>query len=57
MQVCPNCGKEVKYIATGYNEVEMCEPNKVTIVTINGHHLEGYLPHCCEKQDSEVANG
>lgn len=57
MQVCPHCGKEIKYIATSYEQVEICEPTKVIIVTINGHHMEGYLPHCCNKKDSEVNNG
>ena len=56
MLVCPICGKEIRYIATGYNKVEICEPEKVTIVTINGHHIDGYLPHLCQKEDDEVNN-
>ena len=51
MQACPDCGKEVKYIATGFNSVAMVDVAKVEIVTENGHKIKGYLPHKCKGEE------
>jgi len=48
MQFCPKCGKEVKYIATGYESVAVCEVNEITIVNERGHKFSGFLLHTCK---------
>lgn len=53
MQVCSNCGKSIKYIATGYDTVIVCEASEVKIISITGHTFSGFMPHKCENQESK----
>ena len=48
MLVCPNCGAEIRYIATGYNTKATCEAGTVEIITDKGHKFKGYLMHKCK---------
>ncbi len=60
MQYCPNCGYEVRYIATGFNETAICDAKEIDIVTENGHKFRGYPRHycqCCKKQENDNGNG
>lgn len=59
MQVCSNCGEKIKYIATGYNQIIVCDVEKIEIVTENGHCKQGYKKHICkvkEKQNGTDTN-
>lgn len=49
MQVCPECGAEVKYIATGHNAIVLCDGKPLTVVNERGHKFTGYPVHICEK--------
>ena len=53
MQVCPKCGKPIKYIASGFSTTETCEPEKVEVVSEGGHILRGYMRHSCGKMESD----
>ena len=48
MQVCPKCGAEIKYIATGYGETATCEAGQVEVVNERGHKFKGYPLHICK---------
>ena len=43
MQVCPKCGAEIKYIATGYGEIATCEA---------GQKFKGYPLHICKTDNN-----
>jgi hypothetical protein len=55
MQICTRCGKEVKYIATGYKDIAITEVEKIEIITEGGHLMKGYKLHKCElpKEDKK----
>ena len=52
MQICKNCGAEIRYIATGAGTAVVCESEKVFIVTENGRKASGYLIHNCNKNEA-----
>jgi len=49
MQVCPKCGAQIKYIATGYNTQVVCESVPLEVVNDNGHKFIGYPLHKCKE--------
>lgn len=53
--ICPECGKEIRYIATGRDETAVCGTQPVEIVTANGLILKGYLKHSCENKKYETS--
>ncbi len=59
MHYCPKCGKEIKYIAIGFDEMAICDAYEIDIVTENGHKFRGYPRHVCpaEKQENDNGNG
>lgn len=55
MQLCKECGAEIRYIATGAGSAIKCNAEKVLFVTENGRKTFGYLIHDCKK--SEATDG
>ena len=55
MQLCKDCGAEIRYIATGAGSSIKCDAEKVPFVTENGRKTFGYLIHNCKKK-SETEN-
>lgn len=53
MQRCRNCGKEIRFIATGVNTCVAVDAEKLNFVTENGRITSGYLVHICEKTENE----
>ncbi|MGI5075985.1 hypothetical protein E4N71_11275 [Treponema vincentii] len=55
MQICLKCGKAIKYIATGFKTIQVCDAEKIEIVSEGGHILKGYMRHICaaEKQGKQ----
>lgn len=49
MQVCPKCGAQIRYIATGYHTTEMCDSLPLEVVSKNGSKFVGYPIHQCEE--------
>ena len=49
MQICPKCGKGIKYIPLGYNDTVVCNADVITIYTERGRRVEGYTPHVCSE--------
>ena len=49
MQICHKCGKGIKYIPTGFDEIVICDPVVITIYTERGRRVEGYAPHKCSE--------
>ena len=49
MQICPVCGKGIKFISTGYNDFIICDSNITTVYTERGRKLEGYTQHKCKE--------
>lgn len=49
MQVCPKCGAEIKYIATGYDTHAVCEVAPLEVVNDKGHRFKGYPLHKCKE--------
>ena len=45
---CPDCGKEIKIIATSRDDFAFCEPEETEIITESGHFFKGYMRHVCE---------
>jgi len=56
MQICKNCGAEIKHIATAIGTAVACDAEKLTFVTENGRTMNGYLIHNCNKY-LEAENG
>ena len=56
MQICRNCGAEIKHIATGIGTSVACDAEKKSFVTENGRLMYGYLIHNCNEH-LEVENG
>ena len=57
MQVCPKCGAQIKYIATGYNAQVVCESVPLEVVNDKGHKFIGYpLYKCKEDQAKDERN-
>ena len=57
MQICTKCGGGIKYITVAYDNVVVCEAEKIVIYTERGRRVEGYAPHKCEvNNDSEREN-
>lgn len=50
MQICRNCGAEIKHIATGIGTSVVCDAEKKSFVTENGRLMFGYSIHRCEKK-------
>lgn len=50
MQVCKNCGAEIKYIATTHNKSIACDSEEITIYTMTGRKVSGYKLHQCKKE-------
>lgn len=48
MQICKNCGKEIKFIATSGNNAVACDAEEVTLYTMNGRKVTGFLLHKCK---------
>lgn len=48
MQICTKCGGKIKYITVAYDNVVVCEAEKIVIYTERGRRVEGYAPHKCE---------
>lgn len=44
---CPKCGKAVKYIASSFQNIFMCELEKQSLITESGRMVSGYLAHVC----------
>lgn len=57
MQVCLKCGKAVKYIATGFNTAEVCDVERIEIVSETGRILKGYMRHVCATERQDKHNG
>lgn len=51
MQSCKNCGKEIKYIATGKNINIICDGEEITVYTFLGRKVQGYKVHKCEGEN------
>ena len=49
MQICKNCGAEIKHIATGIGTSIPCDAEKLSFITENGRIMFGYLIHNCNK--------
>lgn len=49
MQLCKDCGAEIRYIATGAGSAIKCDAELVPFVTENGRKTYGYLIHNCKK--------
>ncbi len=47
MQVCESCGREVKYIAGGYDKTFVCEPKEKVVVSEGGWLHKAYALHEC----------
>lgn len=46
MAECRSCGAKIKWIKTLRGKYMPCDPEKVTIVTMNtGRVIQGYIPH------------
>ena len=56
MQICKNCGANIKHIATGIGTSVTCDAERLSFVTENGRMINGYLIHNCNKH-LEVENG
>lgn len=56
MQICKNCGAEIKHIATAIGTSVPCDAEKLNFITDNGRMLSGYLIHNCNKY-LEAENG
>lgn len=56
MQICPKCGGQIKYIATGYNATAICEPTPLEAVSERGHKFKGYPLHVCREKESDEQN-
>ena len=56
MQVCLTCGKAIKYIATSFKTTEVCDAEKIEIVSESGHILKGYMRHVCTPREQEQYN-
>lgn len=56
MQICKNCGREVKYIASGYDKTFVCEPDEKDVVSENGWLHKAYTLHDCGRKPHEVDN-
>nr|WP_298680910.1 hypothetical protein [uncultured Treponema sp.] len=56
MQICLTCGKAIKYIATGFKTIQVCDAEKVEIVSEGGHILKGYMRHVCEVEKQDAQN-
>lgn len=58
MQICPQCKKGIRFIATNYDNVVVCDDKLTAIYTEKGRRVEGYAPHKCEvKNGGEEENG
>ena len=53
MQICKNCGAEIKYIATDSETSAICDSEKKMFVTENGRKLYGYLIHKCKEPENK----
>ena len=49
VQICPKCGAQIKYIATGYDTGAMCESMPLEVINSNGHKFKGYPFHKCKE--------
>lgn len=56
MQICENCGRQVKSIATGIGESVICDTEKLYFVTENGFKKSGYLIHDCLRKLEVIEN-
>lgn len=56
MQICSFCGRDVKYITTGPNEIVKADSTPITIYTATGRKVEGYTLHVCNEADKETWN-
>ncbi len=54
MQICKQCGKQIKYIATSKNESVTCDDELTIFYTYSGKHFEGFKKHVCKK---DIDNG
>lgn len=58
MQICPKCKKEIRFIATHYDSVVVCDDELTTVYTEKGRRVEGYMQHKCEVENgSKEENG
>ena len=58
MQICKNCGREIRFIATGLGVSTVCDAEKLDFVTENGFKKSGYLVHICKiAEDKNAENG
>lgn len=59
MVKCPKCGKEIKYIPTGYAEsasgVIIVEPDYTEVINDNGRVVKGHTRHCCPETRLRVS--
>lgn len=53
MQKCLNCGKEIRFVATGPNKSVVCDAEKLPFITENGRQTFGYLIHNCVKTEGK----
>lgn len=53
MQICKNCGRNIKYIAIGNNKSIACDSERLEFITDNGFKKSGYLIHKCEKPENK----
>ena len=49
MQMCPECGAKIKYIATSNTTVVVCESDVLEVFNKNGHKFIGYPLHKCKE--------
>ena len=51
MQVCKNCGREIRHIAGVYDRTYVCEPDAKSVVSESGWLHKAYYLHECKNQE------
>ncbi len=53
MQVCKSCGREIRYVAGGYDKTYVCEPDAKSVVSESGWLHKAYALHECKNQEDK----
>ena len=56
MQVCKNCGREIKFIAQGVKNVICCNAEETKVITETGREVKGYTVHKCGEKNERKAD-
>lgn len=57
MQICKNCGRQIKYIAINSTEYAIVDNELLEVYTENGHKQTAYKKHECKKSGGEENAG